>query len=266
MTTQANRSSPRIDVELPAKFLQKILVPAEALDEECVFQFEEDGLNVPVDDPANVAFANVFLASAAFAKYDIEEISIGIEVEELQNALKHVDDEDTLKIQYDLEDKRLNIDAESQHFSLRTLDPDDVTDEPSIPDIEYSARVVIPGSEFNRAVLAANEFSDYLVIYIQEDEGVLKMQGKGDINTAERTIGEDKIEEINVGPSYNVYSLDYLSKLVPAINSDVSVHMYLGEKDRPMKMEFTFADGFGEVLFYIAPRIQTNSETDESGD
>ena len=253
-----------VNVEIEVGVLKKLFIPAKALNVECVLRFTEDGLEVPVDDPANVAYADVFLGSGAFNRYDVsdEQVEIGVEIEKIERAFKYAEKSALASLRYDSESDLLHIDVDGQESQISTISPSETIDgQPNI-DVEYSSKVILPGSEFKQGVKIASEFSDYLVIYINEEDRSLRMRGRGDINFTERTVNEEDLESIDVGTASGVYSLTYLKNLLGAIESDVSVHLQLAKEDRPMDINFTFADGHGKVNILIAPRIQSNASGD----
>lgn len=255
-----------IDVEIEVDVFRKLFIPAKALNKECILRFTESKLEVPVDDPANVAYADISLGSGAFSKYDVsdEQVEIGVEIEEIRRAFKFANKSAFVSLRYDPESNLLNIDVDGQESQIATISPDKTVKTQPELDVDYTSKVILPGSEFNQGIKIASEFSDYVLIYIKEDDRSFRMRAQGDINFTERTVSEEDLESIDVGTASGVYSLGYLNELLGAIDDDVSVHLKLAKEDRPMDIDFTFADGHGSVNILIAPRIQSDTSADKS--
>lgn len=238
--------------------LRKVLGLANAVNDECVFEFTEKGLRVPVDDPANISFAEIALSSSGFNRYEVTEQSFGVDIGLLLTGLKHVDgDEGLVQLSYEhgTGNRVLEVDAGSQHFEFRTYDPREyVTETPSL-DFDTSAILRVPGREFTTAVQTAAEFSEHIVIFVNEEDRSLVMRGEGDINVTKRTIEKNEIDEVEFGPASGVYSLSYLTDICDSIDDNATVHIHLGEEERPMKLYFTFAKGHGEFDFAMGPKI-----------
>jgi proliferating cell nuclear antigen len=54
----------------------------------------------------------------------------------------------------------------------------------------------------------------------------------------------------------SLFPLDYFSNMVKAISTAQLVTMRMGN-DYPVKMEFSIAEGNGEVTYLLAPRIES---------
>ena len=259
---------PMIDIKIEVDIFRKLLMPAKALNEECVLRFTKEDLEVPVDDPANIAYADIFLGSGAFKRYEVtdDQVEIGVEIGKIESAFKYAEKSALASLNYDSESGLLHIDVDGQESQIATINANEAIDVQPDLDIEYSSKVILPGTEFKQGVKIASEFSDYLVIYIKEEDRSLRMRGSGDVNLTERTVSEDDLESIDVGTASGVYSLDYLENLLGAINDNVSVHLQLAREDRPMEINFTFADGHGRVNILIAPRIQSDATSNPTSE
>jgi len=255
-----------IDVEIEVDAFKKLFIPAKVLNDECVLRFTESGLEVPVDDPANVAYAGIFLGSGAFSKYEVsgEQVEIGVEIKEIERTFKFAKKSAFVSLKYDAESGLLHIDVDGQESQIATISPDKTSNTQPEVDVDYTSKVILPGSEFKQGIKIASEFSDYILIYIKEDDRSFRMKAQGDINITERIVSEEDLESIDVGTSSGVYSLSYLKGILDAIDDDVSVHLRLAKKDRPMEIDFTFAAGHGSVNILIAPRIQSDTSADTS--
>lgn len=241
--------------EIETSNLVQAVTAAKSIGQEGILRLGHDKIELSVDDPANVANVQISIDRNAFLNYNFDNRKIGIDVDDLSSALRHIDDEDPTSLTYKPDSKMLVIEGSGQKFNLKPIASQHV--EYKLPDLnlDYSAEVILPGSEFTQAISAADEFSDYLIFYIQEDEGSLKLRGEGDLHETERTIGPNVLEDIQIGPAYNVYSLEYLSGLAGAIDDETSVELKLAEKERPMEISFAIADGDGSVEYMIAPHI-----------
>jgi len=245
-----------MDAKIKAEYLSHAVTAARSVQDDCIIQIYDDRLEFRVDDPSNVACAVVTLRAEAFERFEAEPGKVGFNLEKLRTALKHIDQEALTTIRFNEDGTNLFLSGGGQEFDLKPLVPDHVNCHIQELNIDYQAMVKVPGEEFTQAVNAADDFSDYLIFYIQEDEESLKLRGEGDMHETERTLGPDILEEIEIGPAYNVYSLDYLSKLTPAIAAGATVELELAKEERPMNLQFDFADDGGLVEYTIAPHIR----------
>jgi proliferating cell nuclear antigen len=62
--------------------------------------------------------------------------------------------------------------------------------------------------------------------------------------------------DLSPGEADSLFSLDYLKDIQKSIDGDDELTIRLGE-EFPMKMETQFANGDGDVLFMLAPRIDS---------
>jgi len=245
-----------MDAKIKAEFLSHAVTAARSVQDDCIIQIYDDRLEFRVDDPSNVACAVVTLRTEAFEEFEATAGKVGFNLKELRTALKHIDPEALTTIRFNETGTNLFLSGGGQEFDLKPLVLEHVECNIQELSIDHQAMVKIPGNEFTQAVNAANDFSDYLIFYIQEDEESLKLRGEGDMHETERTLGPDVLEEIEIGPAYNVYSLDYLSQLTAAITDDATVELELAREDRPMNLEFDIAESGGLVEYTIAPHIR----------
>ena len=244
-----------MNAKILTKYLKQTVATAESVHQEAVVEFSPEGLEIRIDDPAGTAYAFIEIDINAFDNFEASEGSFGIDIPDLSKSLKYIDDDDITELNLTDDRSSLIIHGSGQKSTLKPIATQHV--ECDIPelDVNYSAEVTVPGSEFTQAIKAANEFSDQLIFYIQEDKAELRLRGEGDLNETERVLGDDLLEDIQVGPAYNVYSLDYLTSLANAIEDDVLVHLKLAEEERPMEISFEITGGDGSVEYVLAPYI-----------
>jgi len=244
-----------MNAKILTKYLEQTVSTAKSVHEECIVDLFSDRLEIRIDDPAGTAYAFIEIDASAFDSFEASEGRFGLNIPVLSKSLKYIHSDDLTELNLTEDCGSLVIHGNGQKSTLKPIATQHV--ECDIPelDVDYSAEVTVPGSEFTQAIRAANEFSDHLIFYIQEDQEELRLRGEGDLNETERVLGSNILEDIQVGPSYNVYSLDYLISLANAIEDDASVHLKLGEKERPMKISFEIAGGDGSVEYVVAPYI-----------
>lgn len=247
-----------MDAKIKAEYLDHAVTAAKSIQDDCILQLHEDKIELQVDDQANVAYSVITLNKAAFDEFQSTSGRVGLDLKKLSAALKHIDSQALTTVQLNESGTNLFLEGGGQKFNLKTILPDHVKCGNKLVELEYQARVAFPGEEFNHAIGAADDFSDYLIFYIQEDEGALKLRGEGDIHDTERTLGPDVLKEIEVGPAYNIYSLDYLSRLSTAISDDATVELELAKEERPMNIQFDIADGAGVVEYLLSPHIRAD--------
>jgi proliferating cell nuclear antigen len=63
------------------------------------------------------------------------------------------------------------------------------------------------------------------------------------------------IKPRTVENSKSTYAIDYISKIIRAIGSQLDLLIIKYSSKKPLKMEFKLADAV-KLLFYLAPRVQ----------
>ncbi|MDP7329594.1 MAG: hypothetical protein QF612_07150, partial [Candidatus Thalassarchaeaceae archaeon] len=78
----------------------------------------------------------------------------------------------------------------------------------------------------------------------------------GETDSVSVSYGKDEVHELKCdGPVRSQYSLTYLLPLSKSMAVNDRVTLRFGD-NFPLKVEYEFADGAGQVVYFLAPRIE----------
>lgn len=240
-----------------AEILQEALDSVSVLVDECKIHLDEDGLRIRAVDPANVGMVDLELAADAFEAYEADGGLIGVNLTRLDDIAGMADTGQLVDLELDEETRKLHIQIDGLEYTLALIDPDSIRKEPDIPDLDLPARIVIEGRDIDRAVKAADMVSDHIALGVDAEQELFYVDAQGDTDDVHFELGADELIDITPGDARSLFSLDYLKDMNRAIplNGEVTVH--LGE-EFPVQIHFEIAEGNGNVVFMLAPRIQSD--------
>lgn len=224
--------------------------------DECKIHLEEGGIEIRAVDPANVAMASIELGAEAFESYDASGGVIGVNLDRLEDILGMADAGQLVHLELNQETRKLHVELDGLSYTLALIDPDSIRQEPEIPSLDLTADLVLEGRELNRAVTAADMVSDHIELGVDPDEEIFFARAEGDTDDVSIELGRDVLIDLTPGEALSMFSLDYMKDLKKPIPSEAELSIRLGE-EFPMKMEMAFADGNGNALWMLAPRIST---------
>lgn len=252
--------SDALRVELPAHRLEKLLSVVYTTADECVLTFGREGLSTRMADPATVMMVSTSLDAEAFTTLGDGQFPAGVNVEALIDHLGFAESDDDLAVlEYDEESRKVDLRVgERYDTKMALIDPDAIRAEPDIPDLEDSLvnEVVVPGRQLSNAIKAADLQSDHVAIKADLDaEHPVRLYAKGDTDATRYKFTDEDVIRADVQESaYSVLSVPYLKEMKAEIPADAEVRIRFGH-EFPVKFDYEFADGHGDVLQMIAPRI-----------
>lgn len=238
----------------PASDLLEFINSMDVLVHEAKIHVTDDGLTSRVVDPANVAMADVELAADTFESYDPHNGVIGVNLERFIDVLGMVDSDDLVEIYLDEETRKLHITCSGLEYTLALIDPDSIREEPDIPDLDLEAEVVADASDIQRGIKAGDMVSDHVAFAVDETDAVFRIEAEGDTDDVVFDLEREDLVDLDAGPAYSLFSLDYLKDIQKALDGDDEVTIELGE-EFPMKLHT--GRGSLELTFMVAPRIQS---------
>jgi proliferating cell nuclear antigen len=238
-------------VKMEIKDLKEITNLLLTLVSEAKFEVGADGVKVKAVDPAHVAMIVLDIDKDAFPEYDAEEDELGVDLEKIRDILKLASSSDIVEISK--EGSKLTFMLGNLTRSMPLIDASALT-VPKVPNLVLPAKVVVPVKEFVSGIKAAENISDNIVLKITPTE--FEMYTQGDEDTMSLNIPKDLLKELSCDePVKSMYPVDYLLKLVKAIDSAEDMVIYVGN-DYPVKIEFYIAHGKGKASYLLAPRIE----------
>lgn len=259
----------QMQTEILLNKLEQSLEIANRFLDRSELQVDGDGLHIDTMDSAMVSKLSLTLDSEEFSSVPAEEVSFGVEYEELVSELNIAS-----SLPAD-DDPTVTLDIQEDKFSLRTANrkasfgftatggPNDA----SVPS-NYTHSFAVSGKWLKgivKAAMAAGENPEFIADG-QSDELTIKFDGDSGDSTI--TLGPDDhgVFEMEFPDEvvHAVYSRDYLQKVSQSVTSDSEVTMHLGE-EYPCEISTTPAEGI-DMTVAIAPRVNTDSSSDTASD
>jgi len=238
-------------LKMDIKDLKEITNLLLTLVSEAKFEVNGDGLSVKAVDPAHVAMIVINVGRDAFLEFDTEEEELGVDLDKVRDILKLASSGDIVEISKD--GNKLTFLIGNLTRSMPLIDTSALS-VPKVPNLVLPAKVVIPLKEFEHGIKAAESISDNITLRITPTE--FEMYTQGDEDEARLNIPRDMLKELSCEePVKSMYPVDYLVKLVKAMDSADSVTIYMGT-DYPIKLEFEITGGKGKAEYLLAPRIE----------
>ena len=240
-----------------AETLAGALDPVATLVDECKVHLDESGLSIRAVDPANVGMVDLELDADAFESYEADGGLIGVDLTRLEDIVGMADRGQLVQLELDEETRKLEVRIDGLEYTLALIDPDSIRQEPDIPALDLPGRVVLEGSDLNRAVTAADMVSDHIALGIDADAELFYVDAEGDTDDVHLELGREDLLDLEAGAAHSLFSLDYLKNMNRAVPGDAEVTLEIGE-EFPIKIHYGFADGMGQVTYMLAPRIQSD--------
>ena len=231
--------------------LNTFLDTVGALVDECIINFEEDGLAVQAVDPGNVAMVSTTLDAESMESYQADGGRLGIDIGRVQDITALGNAGDLLNLSLDPETRKLVVSGDGFEYDYATIDPDTIRSEPDIPDTPVTTEFVIDADDLDTVVSGGDMVSDHVTFAPDPEEPTVYVEAEGDTDDLRFDFGEDdlgKIEELAEDEA--MFSLDYLERVAKPMTGPVQVRT---SGEFPIK--FDFEAPHGSVLFMIAPRI-----------
>jgi len=248
---------------------KKIISSVLELCKECNFECSEDGIQCQCMDSSHVSLVAMNLKAEGFAEFSCsEDITLGLQLEQLNKVLKCSGAKDSLQILAETtETLKLTFENASQD-KLNTFDVKLLTvDEESlaIPETEYKCIVTMPSTEFANICRNLGTLGDSVTISATKN-GVCfntsgDMAGANILLKHNETAENEKSIKIEMEePLTQQFALRYLNNF--AKSSVLSNQVTLCMSDEvPLKVEFKM-DDLGTVKFFLAPKIGDEDENE----
>ena len=252
MNKKEKEKKPIFRSKIKASVLKGVTEIMSPLVGEAKFSITPKGISINAVDPAHVALARVEVKSDSFEEYHADESDLGVDIHKLNGVLKLASADDTISLEYDEHKNMLVITIGNLMRSMSLIDVEGMPDA-KMPEIDLPAKVVLVAGELSKAVRASEMISDHIVLTTDKDKFIL--YAEGDTDTVDLTLTKDLLVKLkSADKCRSLFSIDYLSTMIkPAKDAD-HITLMLGN-DKPLYMEFDFADKKGHVVYMLAPRV-----------
>jgi len=218
---------------------------------EVKIRVNKEGMKIIAVDPANVAMVVFNLPTSAFSLLEVEEETVGVNLESLKAVLRRCSAGSSLIMKTDENLLRIEIiDKIKREFALTMIDLES-KDKP-IPSLEFATRVEMRSIDLLEAIEDCAIVADSCGLETAQDR--FSISAKGSLNSANLSYSSDEVRIESPNPSKGRYSLDYLQKIVKATKICENVVLSFGN-DYPLRAEFNTP--MVALAFILAPRVET---------
>jgi proliferating cell nuclear antigen len=240
----------QVRIDNPKLFSDVIAIISELVTEVKI-RITKEGMSIIAIDPANVAMIVFKLPANAFSQLEVEDESIGVNLESFRAVLKRCSVGSSLVMK--TEDNYLKmeiIDKTKREFTLALIDLDR-KDKP-IPSLEFSSKVEIRSIDLGEAIEDCSIVADSCSFESEPDK--FSIQAKGSLNSAKLSYSSDEAYIESPSTQKSRYSLEYLQKMIKAgkLTEKAVINF---SSDYPLKLDFNAP--LMSLSFILAPRVET---------
>ncbi len=242
-----------LNVTARQDLMSKIIDTLGVVVEDAKFEFKEDRLQATVVDASHVAMIELRVDAAAFETWEVEESQLAVELKKIKELISLGSADDHIEMAFTQDVLTLNLGKID--LNLRPLDPSTINS-PNLPNIEIPSTIEINGSALAQALRASRLGGDLVNFSIDANTFTVHVQGQPD--SVNVSFSKDDLESLNCSkPARSQYSLTYLVPLSKVFGSLGTVKLGFGESI-PLRLEFSFNDGAAEVVYFLAPRVESD--------
>jgi proliferating cell nuclear antigen len=231
-----------------AKYFGECVRAIAPLVDEANLKFSKEGLSVLSLDRTSVALVDFNLPSKAFSKYEVENESIGINIENFNKIISRARDGESLTINKS-KDAKTKITAifaignSKRKYLINMIDVKETKD--VVPKVD--AKIDIIGSELSNELNDAVSISDFVTLSLSKSG--FEVYAKGNIAEMQNECNPDKISEKEAKGTFN---LEYLRAMIKGCDKDSMVNLTLANKE-PLSIAYDI--GEARLRFVLAPYI-----------
>lgn len=253
----------RFDASIEAGRLKQVLDSVGVLVDDCKMGIGSKGVTVKATDKAGVGVLHLQLEENAFTKYDASGGVIVFDIEYLSKSLEMVEGDATVRLEADSQDGQLEISSDNFDCKAPLFDPESLKQDSRIDPLEYTTKVKLDYADFKRGVEAAEMAqstvdAEHLSLIVPDNVDKLIIDTEQDFNEVSVGVPAEDLQSLEGEPAVSKYSINYFKDVKKATPENTEIDIQFSE-EFPVKIEYEFADGTGEVKYVIAPRVESNA-------
>ena len=239
-----------------AKEFADLIATASNLIDEAAFKISEDGVFMRAMDPSRVVLIDLSLPSSVFSRFDVEEPeTIGVNMDHFKKVLKRGKSKDVLILRKG-DENFLEVVFEGtakRTFKIPLIDVEEL--ELELPELPFTARVVLLGEVLKEAVRDASLVSDAIKFLAKENEFVMKAEGETNEVEIKLTLEDEGLLDLEVEEeTSSAYGISYLADMIKGFGKADEVTLRFGN-EMPLEMDYFIRDE-GKLVFLLAPRVE----------
>ncbi len=239
-----------------AKEFADLIATASNLIDEAAFRISEDGIFMRAMDPSRVVLIDLSLPSSIFSRFDVEEPeTIGVNMDHFKKVLKRGKLKDVLILRKG-EENFLEVvfeGAAKRTFKIPLIDVEEL--ELELPELPFTARVVVLGEVLKEAVRDASLVSDAMKFIAKENEFIMRAEGETNEVEIKLTLEDEGLLDMEVEEeTSSSYGISYLADMIKGFGKADEVTLRFGN-EMPLEMDYFIRDD-GKLVFLLAPRVE----------
>tara|TARA_R110000751_G_scaffold29348_2_gene75625 strand:+ start:326 stop:1075 length:750 start_codon:yes stop_codon:yes gene_type:complete len=236
-------------VVCPAPPFKSMVAALNALADDAILVFSQDGVTSKVVDSAHVCMLEVTIPNKTFiSNTAVGKTEIAISLENLNSALKLAGKKDSIKMSLADENTFLTLDIGEITKSVRLLDISLVKNPPP-PTLSFDLSYTLDADSLKKAIMASKTVGDVVTFHYDGSNTKITVDSKMEkveapLETTKMTINTKK--EVTT-----LYSVQYLVHMVKTLGADVVISW---GNMKPLKL--ISDDGSVTLNWLLAPRNQ----------
>ena len=254
------------------KILKAIVETLAGVADETKIAINSEEFVVKAMDGSRICLLKLSIKKEDFDTYECSgDCEIGINLSDLDKILKRSSASDSIELTFNEEEQKIKVkmqregSTKTRTFSLNLLDQD-IEEVPmgNLLKIDYESKWTMPLQVLIEAIKDAEIYSEILNARATEGQG-LAFTSAGQIGEMEYDLPLDSLAESDLkGTNAGVYSLKFLKAIARIAPITEKLEMLL-KTDYPLRMTFNLFEG-GELIYFLAPRVDEVSGSDEETD
>lgn len=260
-----------IHIKGNATALKQMFKPLEAVAKEIRLNITAEGLTSKAVNPQNTAMLGLELPKHIFMDWEVEPITIGIELLKWNRALQYADKKEIIDINIQMDKSAIGEglkygqisfeDADGFQDIIPVVDAEAIRKEPKVPELSRTAFVTIPTARLKKILRKSylheqGEGKKYRSAYVtfEAKDGKFITTAEGQTSKCITKTTNDNTGCIVDGTGKALYALDELLEIIKVIKSDVVGLEFAN--DYPLGIKFAVLN-HGVATYLLAPRVES---------
>ncbi len=239
--------------KVKSEILKEIIDVISTLVDEIKFTIKEETIEVKAVDVSHIAMLHLKVKREAFEEYEATDVEIGVIIDKMKEILSLSKTGQIVSLTHDEIKNQLVMEVGHLTRRITLLDTSHMKDQ-KVPSLVLPAKIVLKTSEISYGIKATQLVSEYVTL--RANPQGFEMKSTGDSDYVDLKLPLSSIEEIECNEQVeSTFSLDYFSKMIKSMNQSQPVTISMGT-EFPIRLEFSIAEGNGEGLYLLAPRVE----------
>jgi len=241
--------------EIKSETLKGLVNIISTLIDEVKFTITPEGMTLKAVDPAHVAMIELKIGAKAFESYSANATEIGLDLDKVKTVLKLAGPGDIVAMEQEEAKSRFVFKIGNITRSMSLVETSSMND-PKVPQLTLSANAVMLVDQLQKGIKAAESISDH--ISLKAGPSMFVLSCEGDTDDVNLKLAGTDLESLEA-PSevQSLFPLDYFSNIIKAIPAGTKIKVEL-DSDFPVKLVFGLAGGEAQVVYFLAPRIESD--------